>query len=121
MPTTTLPALDGLVQWLRNMDDPAAPDPQLQRWASAVESLEAALAVPAQWMPIETAPLGKMVLLWHRGWRHCFAGQRVGDNGAVVVDTCEPEARGADYFASHWKPLDAPAPPGAAAPEGKTE
>jgi hypothetical protein len=51
MPTTsTLPALDGLAQWLREEAPrkyPSMPT-RLLRWADAVESLEAALAVPAQ-------------------------------------------------------------------------
>lgn len=47
-------------------------------------------------------PLGKMVWLWSGGWRHAFPGQRNGDLGQVYIDTCEPEARGWQAFASHW-------------------
>jgi hypothetical protein len=58
-----------------------------------------------EWQPIETAPLGKMVLLWQPCWRHPFCGQRNGDAGQVWVDTCEPEARGWQAFASYWMPI----------------
>lgn len=54
------------------------------------------------WKEIESAPLGKMVLLWAPIWRHPFPGQRNGDDGAVYVDTCEPEAKGWQTFATHW-------------------
>lgn len=62
----------------------------------------------ADWMSIKTARLGEMVLLWHAGWRHPFPGQRNGDYGACYVDTCEPEARGWQTFATHWQPLPPP-------------
>jgi hypothetical protein len=66
MSTTTLPALDGLAQWLREEAPrkyPSMPT-RLLRWADAVESLEAALAVPAQqgveqvprWHELKTDP-----------------------------------------------------------------
>jgi hypothetical protein len=61
------------------------------------------------WKPIQTAPIGKMVLLWNRGWRHPFPGQRNGDLGRVYIDTCEIEAKGRDDFATHW--ADMPEPP----------
>lgn len=62
-----------------------------------------------EWYPIATAPLGEMVWLWSAGWRHAFPGMRNGDNGAVWIDTCEPEAKGWQSFATHW--MRAPKPP----------
>lgn len=73
-------------------------------------------AVPTQaaaergWRPIRTAPLGAIVLLWHREWRHPFPGRRTGDHGAVWVDNCEPISFGWDTFATHWMPLPVPPP-----------
>lgn len=61
------------------------------------------------WQPIETAKLGEMVWLWGPIWRHAFPGQRVGDYGECIVDTCEPEARGWKGFATHWR--QPPPPP----------
>jgi hypothetical protein len=61
----------------------------------------------SKWKTIESAPLAQMVLLWGPMWRHAFPGQRNGDNGAVYVDTCEPEAKGLQTFATHWTPLPA--------------
>lgn len=60
------------------------------------------------WKPIDTAPLGKMVWLWHRAWRHPFPGQRCGENGAVVVDTCTVRATMWNTFATHWREMDEP-------------
>jgi hypothetical protein len=61
-----------------------------------------------EWKPIETAELGKMVLLYHPAWRHVFAGVPNGDDGACWVDTCEPEAKGWQTFATHWMLLPPP-------------
>lgn len=65
------------------------------------------MAEMSGWQTIETAPLGQMVWLWGPLWRHAFPGRRNGDNGAVYVDTCEPEAKGWQSIASHWMPLPA--------------
>jgi hypothetical protein len=67
-------------------------------------------AAGSGWQPILTAPLGTIVLLWHRQWRHPFPGRRTGDHGAVWVDNCEPVSFGWETFATHWLPL--PTPPG---------
>lgn len=60
------------------------------------------------WQPILTAPLGTIVLLWNRQWRHPFPGRRTGDHGAVWVDNCEPVSFGWETFATHWRPLPTP-------------
>jgi hypothetical protein len=139
MTTTTLPALDGLAQELRLMAGDTMFDDrkrQLTRWATEVESLEAALAVPAQWMPIETAPKGsgadgpalttdreyigpprlllataEGIMVGYYDWYyHPWYGVGAGPD--------EPPWRDHDgnrtYGVTHWMPL--PAPPGTAAP-----
>ena len=74
-----------------------------------------------EWQPIETAPLGEMVLLWDQVWRHAFPGQRngkaMGYYAPVYVDTCETEAKGWQPIASHWMPLPKPPRTASAAPE----
>ena len=60
------------------------------------------------WMPIDSAPLAEWGLAWHIGWRRPFPAMRNGDNGAVWVDTCEPDAKGWQGYASHWMPLPEP-------------
>jgi hypothetical protein len=62
----------------------------------------------SKWLPIESAPLGEMVWLWSPAWRHAFPGRRNGDYGACYIDTCEPEARGWQTFATYWQPLPPP-------------
>lgn len=57
------------------------------------------------WKPIDTAPLGQMVWLWQRSWRHPFPGVRNGDLGAVYIDTCEPQAQGWQSHADYWMPM----------------
>lgn len=37
------------------------------------------------WKPVKEAPLGRIVMLWHRAWRCPYAGVRNGDNGEVYV------------------------------------
>lgn len=60
------------------------------------------------WRTISSAPLAKMVLLWHPAWRHPFPGQCNGDDGACYIDTCEVEAKGWQTYASYWQPLPSP-------------
>ena len=56
------------------------------------------------WRLIDAAPLGVWGWVWNRGWRHAYPGMVNGPNGAVWVDTCEPEARGWQTHATHWMP-----------------
>lgn len=101
----------------RDADAAMAIEIQEQRKKNAalrdrISDLERQLAEETErnrWRPIETAPLGEMVLCWHPMWRHEFAGQRNGDNGAVYIDTCETEAMGRQDYATHWMPLRAAA------------
>ena len=71
--------------------------------------LYAAASAKAQWQPIETAPLGKMVLLMAGGWRHEWPGQVIShDTGECVLDSPTPEHQVAAHFAWQWMPLLAP-------------
>ena len=67
------------------------------------------------WLPIDSAPLGVTVFLWHRSWRHSFPGKHIGD-GAVCIDTCEPVAAGWTGHASHWMRMTKPKIVGASIP-----
>ena len=59
-----------------------------------------------KWQPIETAPLGKMVLLAGGLWRHVFAGQVCdSETGLCVIDTPTPQHHVPDHYATHWMPL----------------
>lgn len=62
----------------------------------------------SEWQPIETAPLAKLVLMWHPTWRQPWPGRLNGDDGASWIDTCEAEARGWQAHATHWMPLPQP-------------
>lgn len=58
------------------------------------------------WQPIETVPLGKMVLLAGGGWRHPWPGQVCDrDTGLCILDTPTPEHKVADHYATHWVPM----------------
>lgn len=61
-----------------------------------------------EWQPIETAPFMETVLVWGPGWRCGFPGKRYGEYGAVMIDTCELEAKGRPEYATHWMPLPEP-------------
>jgi hypothetical protein len=78
---------------------------ELDRTANAA----AATPEPADWRPIAEAPLAVWGWAWNFGWRHAYPAMRNGNNGAVWVDTCEPEAKGWQTFASYWRPADLPA------------
>jgi hypothetical protein len=61
------------------------------------------------WRPIAHAPLAVWGIAFQRAWRRPFPAMRNGDNGAVYVDTCEPEAKGWQTHADFWMPaLDLP-------------
>lgn len=63
----------------------------------------------SEWQPIETAPFMETVLLWAPAWRSPFPGKRNSAEGHdVYVDTCEPEARGWQAWATHWRPMPKP-------------
>jgi hypothetical protein len=50
------------------------------------------------WLPIELAPLGEKVMLWHLLWRTPLAGRRIDENGIVCLD-CQPDGL---HIASHF-------------------
>lgn len=60
------------------------------------------------WQPIETALLGRIVLLIGGGWRHPFVGMRNGDHGACyLVGYDNPKPGWQAYNATHWMELPA--------------
>lgn len=80
--------------------------------ADSVDAWNSRTAPEAAWKTIDTAPLGKMVWLWHRAWRHPFPGQCVNlETGMSVIDTCTARATTWDTHATHWREMDLPPGP----------
>jgi hypothetical protein len=145
MTTTTLPALDGLAQELRLMAGDTMFDDrkrQLTRWATEVESLEAALAVPAQqgkWMPQEPTPeitkAATMAWMTRRPFPEVYAAM-LEAAGMVMCESCNGHGIIPDGYSGRDDDGNAPmsamcedcggkgmyvpdAPPGTAAPESE--
>jgi hypothetical protein len=149
MTTTTLPALDGLAQWLRHFagfeDMHSMGDREAMcHWASAVESLEAALAVPAQQgegilkLPAVGARVETGAVQFGDDWPGVFIR---GDNafgfiGALeaAIAKFEPHTEGLDFLTACMLAglrdtlassdltgisKEGAAPPGTAAPEAE--
>lgn len=58
------------------------------------------------WQPIETAPLGKYILIWGGCWRHPFVGRYFGDGIWVMIDSAD--ATETRITAHSWMPLPEP-------------
>lgn len=79
--------------------------------AQSADVVPPVVSVPSNgWLPIETAPLGKMVRLFHRAWRHEWCGQVIDvETGKCALDTPTPEHRVViPHFAELWQPIIAP-------------
>lgn len=63
------------------------------------------------WQPIETAPIGEVVLLWHPLWRHAYPGVALDNHGSVHVDTLDPGPGGFLATARRWMPMPEPSKP----------
>lgn len=106
-----------LVEWFRDAPEVLAdmtPEYRAQMMKDMRRALAAAEA--AMWRPIETAPIAKKVQVWSGTWRSAFPGMYTGNGMWVIVDTCEPEAKGWETVATHWRHL--PTPPAASTGRG---